>query len=135
MTRRQIWAEGCAALGKEGGNTGRALAVELVQEVEASMRATSWLSRQQSCRAIQDLTAILGPALQPHAFRLARLLLLALPGRLWEGKELALQAIIAICAKAPHMMVLDDQHGQDWLLDTVSHAMRPAPTSTSPQHA
>jgi hypothetical protein len=40
-----VWAEGCTAYGKGGGNTAQALGPRLIDELEALAGATSWLSR------------------------------------------------------------------------------------------
>lgn len=71
-----------------------------------------------------ELGPLLGiSALEKHAFRLLRGLLNLLPGRLWEGKELALQALVGIATLegARGVMVIE-QHvegGTEWLLQTV----------------
>jgi hypothetical protein len=71
-----------------------------------------------------ELGPLLGAsALEKHAFRLLRGLLNLLPGRLWEGKELALQALVGIATLegARGVMVIEahGEGGTEWLLQTV----------------
>lgn len=99
-----IWVDGCAAYGR-GGNTARALASELCSGVEVALASSSWLSRRGALLALADLTDTLGAAsLNPHAYKLVHDLLLLLPGRLWDGKENVLMALVKIVVKCPEMV-------------------------------
>jgi hypothetical protein len=67
-------------------------------------------NRRSALLALADLTDILGPqGLRPHAFRLARGLLSLLPGRLWDGKEEVLAALVRILAKCPDVVVVEEE--------------------------
>lgn len=59
--------------------------------------------------------------MKPHAFRLARGLLSLLPGRLWDGKEEVLSALVRILGKCPEVVVVAEEEGEGgeegaWLL-------------------
>ena len=93
----EIWMEGCVALGKGGGNTARALGKELCAEVERGLRSSSWGGRRAALLALADLTEALGKGgLREHVFKILNDLFELVPGRLWEGKESVLKALVKV---------------------------------------
>lgn len=101
----EIWMEGCAALGKGGGNTTKALGDELCTEVERELRSSSWSGRRAALKALASLSEGLGRGgLRLHARRLVGELLDLLPGRLWEGKDEVLRALVKVVVACPGLL-------------------------------
>jgi len=111
----EIWMEGCVALGKGGGNTARALGKELCAEVERGLRSSSWGGRRAALLALADLTEALGKGgLREHVFKILNDLFELVPGRLWEGKESVLKALVKVVGACPE--VLREGGGEEgWL--------------------
>lgn len=102
----EIWMEGCVALGKGGGNTARVLGIELCMEVEKGLRSSSWGGRRAALLALVDLTGSLGKGgLKEHAFKMLSNLFEMVPGRLWEGKESVLKALVQVVGVCPEILM------------------------------
>lgn len=64
--------------------------------IEAGLSSSQWVKKQQGALACRRLSQDLGPNLAPHLPLLTRLLVSALDGRTWKGKEAILQALGAV---------------------------------------
>lgn len=61
------------------------------------LSSTSWTQKKKSAKAIARLAEAGGDSIVPFVQPLTRVILEELPGRLWEGKEVLLDALSAIC--------------------------------------
>ena len=71
--------------------------LEIVKLLIEGIGSSSWTQKQKSARALSKLSESVGEGVLPHAQDLFRVLLAELPGRLWEGKEVVLEALGALC--------------------------------------
>ncbi|KAH7302077.1 hypothetical protein KP509_23G055400 [Ceratopteris richardii] len=72
-------------------------AAEIVQLAIKGLSNTSWTHKKRCARALTRLAETAGPSIAPYVEPLLSALLEELPGHLWEGKEVLLDAVSAIC--------------------------------------
>lgn len=72
----------------------------ILAELSAALSSVRRVTKRQGCAGLKELASTLGPALgqERSGRRLVRRVLLQIPGRVWEGKEELLQAVVALCA-------------------------------------
>ncbi|KAJ3021840.1 hypothetical protein HKX48_007616 [Thoreauomyces humboldtii] len=90
-----VWEELCS------GSTGalRLWMSELMELFEKLMTTTpSWAIKKQVGQALGDMSKALGPGFEPQMARVIPLLVNALAGRTWDGKELVVTALADVVA-------------------------------------
>lgn len=70
---------------------------EIVKLLIEGIGSSSWTQKQKSARALSKLAESVREGIAPYAQDLFRVLLAEIPGRLWEGKEVVLEALGALC--------------------------------------
>lgn len=72
-------------------------ASDIIPLALSGLSSTSWTQKKKSAKAISKLAEAAGDSTAPFVQPLLRALLEELPNRLWEGKEVLLDALSAIC--------------------------------------
>jgi len=70
---------------------------EIVKLLIEGIGSSSWTQKQKSARALSKLAESVREGIAPFAQDLFRVLLSEIPGRLWEGKEVILEALGSLC--------------------------------------
>ncbi|XP_024395125.1 LOW QUALITY PROTEIN: uncharacterized protein [Physcomitrium patens] len=70
---------------------------EIVKLLIEGIGSSSWTQKQKSARALSKLAENVREGVTPFAQELFGVLLAEIPGRLWEGKEVVLEALGALC--------------------------------------
>lgn len=70
---------------------------EIVKLLKEGIGSSSWTQKQKTARALSKLAESAGERVSPYVQDLLGALLAELPGRLWEGKEVVLEALGALC--------------------------------------
>lgn len=95
---------------------------EIVAVLCDTMLSSSWASKKKSAKAVIMLAETLGESLAPFVQELLKFLVKEVPGRIWEGKEVVLDAIATICQACHKAISGDDPVGPDILVALISSA-------------
>jgi len=95
---------------------------EIVAVLCDTMLSSSWASKKKSAKAVIMLAETLGESLAPFVQDLLKFLVKEVPGRIWEGKEVVLDATAALCQACHKEISADDPVGPDMLVTLVSSA-------------
>ncbi|KAL2316898.1 hypothetical protein Fmac_030774 [Flemingia macrophylla] len=94
---------------------------EIVSLICEGMSSSSWASKRKSAQAICRLSEVLGESLSSHYEVLLQSLMKEIPGRLWEGKDVLLLAVGALCTSC-HKAILAEGSSSIAILNLVSSA-------------
>ena len=70
---------------------------EIVKLLKEGIGSSSWTEKQKTARALSKLADTAGGGVMPYVQDLLVALVAELPGRLWDGKEVVLEALGALC--------------------------------------
>jgi len=92
----EIWQNSTA-----GTSSGIKLHIDEIFDIVASaLLSQSWKLKMQAAKSIETIADSLGSSLsQPYLGKLISILIDALPGRIWDGKEQLLKSLSSICKK------------------------------------
>ncbi|GLJ38855.1 hypothetical protein SUGI_0791890 [Cryptomeria japonica] len=95
---------------------------EIVAVLCDGMLSSSWTNKKKSAKAMIKLAEVLCESLAPFVQDLLKFLVKEIPGRIWEGKEVVLDATAAICKACHDAISQNDPIGPDALITAVSSA-------------
>ncbi|KAG4953084.1 hypothetical protein JHK87_038678 [Glycine soja] len=95
---------------------------EIVSLICEGMSSSSWASKRKSAEAICRLSEVLGESLSSHHEVLLQSLMKEIPGRLWEGKEMLLLAVGALCTSCHKAILAQGSSSSIAILNLVSSA-------------
>ncbi|XP_024030403.1 proteasome-associated protein ECM29 homolog [Morus notabilis] len=95
---------------------------EVVSLICESITSSSWSSKKKSGKAICKLSEVLGESLESHHHVLLQAVMKEIPGRLWEGKEVLLDAIGALSKSCHKAISSNDSAIPNAILSVVSSA-------------
>ncbi|QCE01566.1 proteasome component ECM29 [Vigna unguiculata] len=95
---------------------------EIVSLICEGMSSSSWASKRKSAQAICRLSEVLGESLSSHHKVLLQSLMKEIPGRLWEGKEVLLLAVGALCTSCHKAILAEGSSSSIAILNLVSSA-------------
>ncbi|WOK96791.1 hypothetical protein Cni_G05498 [Canna indica] len=86
------------------------------------LASSSWASKRKSAKAIRKLCEIIGESLSSYHHNLLKCLLKELPGRFWEGKDVILYGITAVCSSCHEAISAEDSTMPSLVLDAILSA-------------
>ncbi|CAI9106154.1 OLC1v1005230C2 [Oldenlandia corymbosa var. corymbosa] len=89
---------------------------EVVNLINEGVTGSSWAQKKKASQAISKLSEVLGESLSAHHQVLLRSLMKEVPGRLWEGKEVILNALSALCTSCHKAIAAIDPSAVDSIL-------------------
>ncbi|XP_071911777.1 uncharacterized protein [Coffea arabica] len=95
---------------------------EIVNLISEGIMASSWASKRKAAQAITRLSEVLGESLSPHHPVLLTCLLKEVPGRLWEGKDVILHALSALCTSCHAAISATDPDAPNAILSLILSA-------------
>ncbi|KAH9316636.1 hypothetical protein KI387_025263, partial [Taxus chinensis] len=95
---------------------------EIVAVLCDGMLSSSWTNKKKSAKAMIKLAEVLSESLSPFVQDLLKFLVKEIPGRIWEGKEVVLEATAAICKACHNAISPNDPISPDALVTVVSSA-------------
>ncbi|XP_011080457.1 proteasome-associated protein ECM29 homolog [Sesamum indicum] len=95
---------------------------EIVTLINEGITSSSWASKKKASQAICKLSEVLGESLSSHHNVLLMSLMKELPGRLWEGKEVLLNALSALCTSCHETISALNPDAPSAILSLVSSA-------------
>ncbi|ESW13516.1 hypothetical protein PHAVU_008G203200 [Phaseolus vulgaris] len=95
---------------------------EIVSLICEGMSSSSWASKRKSALAICRLSEVLGESLSSHHKDLLQSLVKEIPGRLWEGKDVLLLAVGALCTSCHKAILAEGSSSSIAILNLVSSA-------------
>ncbi|GAB4815511.1 hypothetical protein N2152v2_002557 [Parachlorella kessleri] len=103
-----VWEESATS----GGAGLRLHVKEIAQLITAGLQSAQWGRKKSAAAALKKACAAAPDALQPLASALMETLLKELPGRLWDGKEVVLEAVGALASSCPQQLHQPQQQQQ-----------------------
>ncbi|KAK6925530.1 Proteasome component Ecm29 [Dillenia turbinata] len=97
---------------------------EIVSLANEGITSSSWASKKRSALAICRLSEVLGEMLSSSHDVLLKSLMKELPGRLWEGKDVLLDAIAALCKSCHEAIVAHDSSTTNAILNLIMSACK-----------
>ncbi|CAJ1971242.1 unnamed protein product [Sphenostylis stenocarpa] len=95
---------------------------EIVSLICEGMSSSSWASKRKSAQAICRLSEVLGESLSSHHMVLLQSLMKEIPGRLWEGKDVLLLAVGALCTSCNKAILAEGSSSSIAILNMLSSA-------------
>nr|KYP73231.1 Proteasome-associated protein ECM29 isogeny [Cajanus cajan] len=95
---------------------------EIVSLICEGMSSSTWASKRKSAQAICRLSEVLGESLSSHHEVLLQSLMKEIPGRLWEGKDVLLLAVGALCTSCHKAILAEGSTSSIAILNLVSSA-------------
>ncbi|KAH6836999.1 ARM repeat superfamily protein [Perilla frutescens var. hirtella] len=95
---------------------------EIVDLINEGIMSSSWASKKKASLAICKLSEVLGESLSSHHSVLLSSLMKEIPGRLWEGKEVLLNALSALCTSCHEAISASNPDAPNAILSLISSA-------------
>ncbi|KAH6814295.1 ARM repeat superfamily protein, partial [Perilla frutescens var. frutescens] len=95
---------------------------EIVDLINEGIMSSSWASKKKASLAICKLGEVLGESLSSHHSVLLSSLMKEIPGRLWEGKEVLLNALSALCTSCHEAISASNPDAPNAILSLISSA-------------
>ncbi|KAL1555169.1 proteasome adapter and scaffold protein ECM29-like isoform X1 [Salvia divinorum] len=95
---------------------------EIVDLINEGIMASSWASKKKASLGICKLSEVLGESLSSHHSVLLTSLMKEIPGRLWEGKEVMLNALSALCSSCHEAISASNPDASNAILSLISSA-------------
>ncbi|KAI5667802.1 hypothetical protein M9H77_17655 [Catharanthus roseus] len=94
---------------------------EIVDVINEEIMSSSWarIFYEQAAQAVSKLSEVLGESLSSHHHILLISLMKEVPGRLWEGKDVLLNALSALCTACPKAISIADHHAPTAILNII----------------
>ncbi|CAM8919803.1 unnamed protein product [Rhodiola kirilowii] len=98
--------------------------VEIVALICEGIQSSSWSSKKKSALAAKELSDVLKESLSSHHHILLESIMKELPGRLWEGKEVLLDAVGALSSSGHKDISANDPNAPITILNSTMSACK-----------
>ncbi|XP_057801647.1 uncharacterized protein LOC131016878 isoform X1 [Salvia miltiorrhiza] len=95
---------------------------EIIDLINEGIISSSWASKKKASLGICKLSEVLGESLSSHHSVLLASLMKEIPGRLWEGKEVMLNALSALCSSCHEAISASNPDAPNAILSLISSA-------------